>query len=112
MGLMPNESQPHNWPESAGCLYGELGVGSLHPNVRELLTGDSCQRVLVACSGGADSIFMLCQLWAQADELNIGLVVAHYNHRWRGEDSQLDATFVQELAQQPLLNLRFEQNVI
>jgi len=97
---MPNESQPHNWPESAGCLYGELGVGSLHPNVRELLTGDSCQRVLVACSGGADSIFMLCQLWAQADELNIGLVVAHYNHRWRGEDSQLDATFVQELAQQ------------
>ena len=97
---MPNESHPHNWPEAAGCLYGELGARSLQTNVRELLAGDSCQRVLVACSGGADSIFMLCQLWAQADELDVELVVAHYNHRWRGEESQLDATFVQELAQQ------------
>ena len=65
---MPNASHPHNWPEAAGCLYGELGARSLQTNVRELLAGDSCQRVLVACSGGADSIFMLCQLWAQADE--------------------------------------------
>jgi tRNA(Ile)-lysidine synthase len=97
---MSNASHPHNWPEAAGSLYVELGARSLHANVRELLAGDSCQRVLVACSGGADSIFMLCQLWAQADALGIELVVAHYNHRWRGEDSQLDAAFVQELAQQ------------
>jgi tRNA(Ile)-lysidine synthase len=43
---------------------------------------------------------MLCQLWAQSEELGIELVVAHYDHRWRGEDSQLDAMFVQELARQ------------
>ena len=81
-------------------LHAQMSERSLHANVRELLASESCQRVLVACSGGADSIFMLCQLWAQADELGVELVVAHYNHRWRGEDSQLDAEFVQELAQQ------------
>lgn len=97
---MSNESHPHDWPEAARSLYAELGEGSLHANVRELLAGAQCRRVLVACSGGADSIFMLCQLWAQAEELGVELVVAHYNHRWRGEDSQLDAKFVQELARQ------------
>jgi tRNA(Ile)-lysidine synthase len=77
-----------------------MGDRALHTTVRKLLAGEQCQRVLVACSGGADSIFMLCQLWAQAEDLAVELVVAHYNHRWRGEDSQLDAEFVQELAQQ------------
>jgi tRNA(Ile)-lysidine synthase len=96
---MSNASHPHNWPEAARNLYAELSVRSLHSNVRQLLADATCQRVLVACSGGADSIFMLCQLWAQTDELGIELVVAHYNHRWRGEDSQSDAVFVQELAQ-------------
>ena len=96
---MSNASHPHNWPEAARNLYTELGACSLHANVRELLAAATCRRVLVACSGGADSIFMLCQLWAQTDELGIELVVAHYNHRWRGEDSQSDAVFVQELAQ-------------
>ena len=81
-------------------LHAQMSEPALHTNVRALLAEAQCQRVLVACSGGADSIFMLCQLWAQAEDLGVKLVVAHYNHRWRGEDSQLDATFVQELAQQ------------
>jgi len=81
-------------------LHAQMSEPALHTNVRALLAEAQCQRVLVACSGGADSIFMLCQLWAQAEDLGVELVVAHYNHRWRGEDSQLDATFVQELAQQ------------
>ena len=97
---MSNELHPHNWPKAARRLYAEVGESSLHANVRELLAGERCSRVLVACSGGADSIFMLCQLWAQTSELGVELVVAHYNHRWRGEYSQLDAKFVQELAQQ------------
>jgi tRNA(Ile)-lysidine synthase len=97
---MSNSQQPHNWPEAARMLYTQMSEGSLHTNVRDLMAGAQCQRVLVACSGGADSIFMLCQLWAQAADLGVELVVAHYNHRWRGEDSRLDAAFVQELAQQ------------
>ncbi|KRP37076.1 MAG: hypothetical protein ABS34_04560 [Opitutaceae bacterium BACL24 MAG-120322-bin51] len=97
---MSNPEHPHDWPEAARMLYAQMSEPALHTNVRALLAEASCQRVLVACSGGADSIFMLCHLWAQVDDLGIELVVAHYNHRWRGEDSQLDAAFVQELAQQ------------
>jgi len=93
-------TQPHNWPEAARALSAHMGEESLHTSVRALLSGAFCQRVLVACSGGADSIFMLCQLWGQVAELGVELVVAHYNHRWRGEDSQLDAEFVEVLAQQ------------
>ena len=79
---MSNSQQPHNWPEAARMLYTQMSEGSLHTNVRDLMAGAQCQRVLVACSGGADSIFMLCQLWAQAADLGVELVVAHYNHRW------------------------------
>lgn len=95
---MAPPSHPNNWPDAARALHVQTGDEALHPNVRQLLAGSQYRRVLVACSGGADSIFMLCQLWAQAHDLGIELVVAHYNHRWRGEDSQLDATFVDALA--------------
>ena len=97
---MSNSTLPHNWPEAARALSAHMGERPLHSAVRALLLGASCQRVLVACSGGADSIFMLCQLWARAAELGVELTVAHYNHRWRGEASQLDAEFVEALAQQ------------
>ena len=53
---------------------------------------------MVACSGGADSVFMLCALFARADELGLNLHLAHYNHRWRGQASELDAEFVRSLA--------------
>ena len=96
--LMSNSTHPHDWSEAARMLHARLGGRCLHSDVRELLAGPLCTRVLVACSGGADSVFMLCQLWAQAEVLGIELVVAHYNHRWRGEDSALDAKFVRELA--------------
>lgn len=95
---MAPPSHPNNWPDAARALHVQTGDEALHPNVRQLLAGSQYRRVLVACSGGADSIFMLCQLWAQAHDLGLELVVAHYNHRWRGEDSQLDATFVDALA--------------
>ena len=60
--------------------------------------------VLVGVSGGADSV---CLLRALNDLRPINakgrLVVAHYNHRLRGADSDADAAFVQELAEE--LNL-------
>ena len=102
---MSNPTHPHDWPEAAQILHARLGGRCLHPNVRELLASPQCTRVLVACSGGADSVFMLCQLWAQAEALGIELVLAHYNHRWRGEDSSIDAKFVRDLARR--LDCRF-----
>ncbi len=54
--------------------------------------------VLIACSGGADSVYLLCVLSAEAEALKLRLHVAHYNHRWRGDDSDADAAFVESLA--------------
>ena len=97
---MTNSIQPINWPDAAYALSAHMNEQPLQDAVCELFAGDSCERVLVACSGGADSVFLLCQLWTQAPQLGIELVVGHYNHRWRGADSELDAQFVEVLAQQ------------
>lgn len=54
--------------------------------------------VLVAVSGGADSVALLRGL-AEMKQSGVGrLVVAHFNHRWRGEQSAGDEAFVSELA--------------
>lgn len=57
-------------------------------------------RLLVACSGGADSVALLCALREinQSDFWKWTLVVGHVNHALRGEESDADAIFVAELA--------------
>lgn len=97
---MPDILHDFNWVESVRLLHRKFGSDSLHLKVLEFLRKPDCKRVLIACSGGADSVFMLCQLWARAAPLGIQLTVAHYNHRWRGEDADLDAKFVEEMALQ------------
>ncbi|MGJ8640330.1 MAG: tRNA lysidine(34) synthetase TilS [Opitutaceae bacterium] len=68
------------------------------PQVETFLKRVRNGRVLVTCSGGADSVFMLLLLVARRNALRIDLVVAHYNHRWRGSASDVDAAFVESLA--------------
>jgi len=55
-------------------------------------------RVLVAVSGGADSVALLRVLLELRSELGIILGVAHLNHGLRGENSDADQAFVAELA--------------
>jgi tRNA(Ile)-lysidine synthase len=55
-------------------------------------------RVAVAVSGGADSVALLALLMEARDELGIVVAIAHYNHRLRGEASDDDARFVEQLA--------------
>lgn len=65
------------------------------------------RRVLVAVSGGADSVALLCALmgvrsfFAKATDTNtIGSIhVAHFNHGWRATDSDDDQEFVKSLCQ-------------
>ena len=57
------------------------------------------QKVLVAVSGGPDSVCLLHVLYALQAELGISLHIAHLNHLLRGEDSEADALYVAELAQ-------------
>jgi tRNA(Ile)-lysidine synthase len=52
--------------------------------------------VAVAVSGGADSVYLLCALWAD-ETLRPRLRVLHFDHRVRGEDSAEDARFVASL---------------
>lgn len=54
--------------------------------------------LLVAVSGGPDSVCLLHILVKLQDELGIRLHVAHLNHQLRGADSEGDAQYVAELA--------------
>ena len=60
-------------------------------------------RVLVAVSGGPDSVALLHVLYNLQDELGLHLEVAHLEHGLRGEEAKEDARFVRELAER--LNL-------
>ena len=54
--------------------------------------------VLVAVSGGPDSVALLHLLYDLCDELEVRLEVAHLQHGIRGSEAQEDARFVAELA--------------
>ena len=95
---MTKPPKPVNWPEAAHALGRRFGGALIEPSVRAYLGHESSDRVLVACSGGADSVCMLCLLVERASEFGLRLHVAHYNHGWRDEDSDVDARFVSSLA--------------
>lgn len=54
-------------------------------------------RKLLAVSGGADSVAMLRAMLSISPER---LEVAHFNHRWRGNESDVDEDFVRSLCKQ------------
>lgn len=56
------------------------------------------ERVLVAVSGGADSLALLHLLHDLADHLSLALMVAHLDHGLRGEASAAEARAVAEQA--------------
>lgn len=58
------------------------------------------QHVLVAVSGGADSVALLAVLKELARPLKLRLTVAHLNHKIRGKAADEDARFVRQLARQ------------
>ncbi len=58
------------------------------------------RQLLVAVSGGPDSVCLLYVLAKLRGELNTGLHVAHLNHRLRGSESEADAQYVSRLAHQ------------
>ena len=64
-------------------------------------------RVLVAVSGGPDSVALLHLLAGWRWELGLELGVGHFDHGLRGRESTEDAVFVAELAQE--LHLPYHQ---
>jgi tRNA(Ile)-lysidine synthase len=53
--------------------------------------------VVVALSGGPDSVALLRALKALAEELGVEITAAHANHGLRGEESDADEKFVRDL---------------
>ncbi|HUT68886.1 MAG TPA: ATP-binding protein, partial [Dehalococcoidales bacterium] len=53
----------------------------------------SGERLLVAVSGGPDSVCLLHILVKLQKELNVELHVAHLNHQLRGAESEADAAY-------------------
>lgn len=56
-------------------------------------------RVIVAVSGGADSMALLSVLHRLTNELGFELVVAHLNHGLRGREADADAELVRQTAE-------------
>lgn len=56
------------------------------------------ERVLVAVSGGPDSVCLLSVLQVLANDLDLALHIAHLDHMFRGKESADEALFVGELA--------------
>jgi tRNA(Ile)-lysidine synthase len=59
----------------------------------------SGDRVLVAVSGGPDSVCLLSVLHALSKDLDLDLHIAHLDHMFRGHESAAEALFVGELGQ-------------
>lgn len=67
-------------------------------------------KVVVAVSGGADSMALLLALFELRSVYNMRLIVAHVNHRLRGEEAEEDALFVEQQAAR--LGLPFHQTCV
>lgn len=57
---------------------------------------DNAENVIVALSGGADSMSLLNCLYENRDFFGIKVSAAHVNHCLRGAESERDMTFVEE----------------
>ncbi len=56
-------------------------------------------RVLVALSGGADSVALLKALWLLQEEWGLSLTAAHLHHGIRGEEADADLALCERLCQ-------------
>lgn len=73
-------------------------VGKVLAYIRERRLIHPGERIIVAVSGGADSVALLRVLVELRPELAMGLSVAHFNHKIRGPEAESDEEFVRTLA--------------
>lgn len=66
-------------------------------------------RVIVALSGGADSVTLLHLLNSVKELYNLKLYAAHFNHLIRGEEARRDADFVSAMCEEWGITLFYEQ---
>lgn len=91
---------PDDLTERARGLLELVPIDSWHSDALSVLKKTPSKKGLlgIACSGGADSTFSLILSFAAFPQLRKRMVVLHYNHQLRNEDSEGDESFVRLLA--------------
>ncbi|OPX84470.1 MAG: tRNA(Ile)-lysidine synthase [Pelotomaculum sp. PtaB.Bin104] len=74
-------------------------IGMVYEYIERCRMVERGNKVVVAVSGGIDSVVMLDILNQLSFKLGISLHVAHLNHMFRGSEAEADACFVAELAE-------------
>ncbi len=69
----------------------------LYAFIRQQNMISSGDTVIVALSGGADSVALLFAFYLLKEKLGIRLEAAHFNHHLRGEESERDEAFAKDL---------------
>lgn len=64
-------------------------------------------RVLVALSGGADSVALLRVLYGMKEQYSLDIYVGHMNHQFRGKEADKDAAFCKKLAEDLGLDISY-----
>ena len=89
----------------------------MHKFTRNLLTEwrklglpFSDETIIIAVSGGADSVSLALALNDLKDrkKINLNFIIAHFNHDLRGIESEKDAQFVKDLAEKLNFNLEIQ----
>ncbi|MBT4223790.1 MAG: tRNA lysidine(34) synthetase TilS [Opitutae bacterium] len=84
--------------QSAEGLLDHFPRGDFESSAMGFLDINSTEPWAVACSGGADSVFLLWLLWVLFPKKKNELCVLHFNHATRGDASDKDEEFVRQLA--------------
>ena len=63
------------------------------------------KKILIALSGGADSVFALHFFYKYKKKFNIEIIAAHINHNLRGSESDKDENFCKNICKK--LNISF-----
>jgi tRNA(Ile)-lysidine synthase len=73
-------------------------IKRVHNTIEKYSLLEKGDRVVVALSGGPDSTALLIVLDALSREMDLELIVAHFNHGLRGRQSNADEKFSRDLA--------------
>ncbi len=66
-------------------------------------------KIILGCSGGPDSVFLLEVLLTLREEYNLEIILAHINHLYRGEEAKSDENFVKALGEKHQLEVYIKE---